>query len=152
MEIINIKNNLNFLREYIKLCSMEWGSYDSDEELNISIDKKNQELLSNNYGKLISVLGLIDNGALIGFISLFKYDGNKKKDLTPWYSTMYIKKEYRRNGYSKILNDAILLEAKYLGYSKIYLKSDLINYYEKFGAICIGKLNAGENLFYIELD
>lgn len=44
------------------------------------------------------------------------------------------KKEFRGKGYSEILNDAILKEAKELGYNKVYLKSDLINYYEKFGA------------------
>ena len=26
MEIINIKNNDNYLNEYIKLCNLEWGS------------------------------------------------------------------------------------------------------------------------------
>ena len=64
---------------------------------------------------------------------------------------MYVKKEYRNKGYSKILNDAILKEAKNLGYKKVYLKSDLINYYEKFGAKYIEKLNNGENLYYIDL-
>ena len=64
---------------------------------------------------------------------------------------MYVKKEYRGNGYSKILNDAILKEAKSLGYKKVYLKSDLVKYYEKFGAIYMDKLNNGENLYYLEL-
>ena len=64
---------------------------------------------------------------------------------------MYVKKEYRGKGYSKILNDAVLEEAKKLGYDKIYLKSDLVNYYEKFGAKYIEKLNNGENLYFIEL-
>lgn len=65
---------------------------------------------------------------------------------------MYVKKEYRGNGHSEVLNDAILKEAKKLGYKKVYLKSDLVNYYEKFGAIYIDKLKNGENLYYIELD
>ena len=39
-----------------------------------------------------------------------------------------------------------------IGYKKVYLKSDLVNYYEKFGAIYIDKLKNGENLYYIELD
>ena len=49
-------------------------------------------------------------------------DGEERKDLTPWYATMYVKKEYRGKGYSKLLNDAILKEANNLGYNKIYLK------------------------------
>ena len=64
---------------------------------------------------------------------------------------MYVKKEYRGLGYSKILNSSIINEAKRLGYDKVYLKSNLINYYEKFGAIFIEKLNNGENLYYINV-
>ena len=151
MEIINIKNNVVYLKEYFKLCTLEWGDKKTSEELEIFLDKKIEKTLTDNYDKLITVLGLIDNNILIGFISLFKYDGDERKDLTPWYATMYVKKEYRKFGYSKILNDAILKEAKKLGYNKVYLKSDLMNYYEKFGAKYIEKLNNGENLYYIDL-
>lgn len=64
---------------------------------------------------------------------------------------MYVKKEYRGRGYSRILNDALLEKSKRLGYTKVYLKSNLINYYEKFGAIYIKKLENGESLYYIDL-
>ena len=72
-------------------------------------------------------------------------------NISPWYATMYVLKEYRSKGYSKILNNAILNEAKLLGYKKIYLKTELVNYYEKFGAIYIENLNDKEKLYYIEL-
>ena len=151
MEIINIKNNINYLREYFSLCSLEWGSPKTKDQLDLYVDGKINKVLSNNYDKLISVLGLINNNELIDFISLFIYDGDERTDLTPWYATRYVKKEYRGKGYSKLLNDAILNEAKNLGYDKVYLKSDLINYYEKFGAKYIEKLNNDENLYFIEL-
>ena len=151
MEIINIKNNMNYLREYFSLCSLEWGSPKTKDQLDLYVDEKINKVLSNNYDKLISVLGLINNNELIGFISLFKYDGDKRTDLTPWYATMYVKDEYRGKGYSKLLNDAILNKAKNLGYDKVYLKSNLINYYEKFGAKYIEKLNNGENLYFINI-
>lgn len=61
------------------------------------------------------------------------------------------KEEYRNNGYSRILNDAILKEAKNRGFSTLYLKTDLENYYEKFGAIFIKKLKSGEYLYKFEL-
>ena len=151
MKIINIKNNKKYLKDYFILCSLEWSSKKTKEQLEISADEKVDKVLSNNYDKLISAIGLINDDTLIGFISIFKYDGDERKDLTPWYATMYVKKEYRGKGYSKMLNDAVLEEAKKLGYNKIYLKSDLVNYYEKFGAKYIEKLNNGENLYFIEL-
>lgn len=64
---------------------------------------------------------------------------------------MYVKKEYRGLGYSKILNNAILAEAKRRKFKKIYLKTNLDNYYEKYGAKYMEDLNNGEKLYYIEL-
>lgn len=149
MKIISIKNNLDYLKEYCKLCSIEWSSPKTQEEMNKYIEGKINRILSED--KVISVLGLIDNDVLIGFISLFKYDGEERRDLTPWYATMYVKEEYRGKGYSKLLNDSLIDEARRLGYKKIYLKSALENYYEKFGAQYIETLNNGEKLYYIEI-
>lgn len=147
MQIINIKNKLNYLKEYVKLCYLEWSK--KEKSLAEYIDYKIDNI--KNGDKVISILGLVNEEELIGFISLFKYDGDERKDLTPWYATMYVKKEYRGKGYSKLLNQAIIKEAKRLGYDKVYLKSDLINYYEKFGAKRIEQLKNGEILYYIDL-
>ena len=146
MKIIIIKSIDKYLDEYISLCSLQWGSSKTKPEMKEYIEKKKEDIKKSD--KVISVLGLIDNNILI---SLFKYDGDEHKDLTPWYATMYVKDKYRGKGYSKLLNDAIIKEAKELGYKKIYLKSDLINYYEKFGAIYIEKLKNGEKLYYIDV-
>lgn len=149
MQIINLLDNTNYIEEYIRLCNLEWGSKKSNKEIKDYIKEKRNKILTGD--KVISILGLIDNNILLGFISLFKFDGDERKDLTPWYATMYVKKEYRNNGYSKLLNNAILKEAKKLGFNKVYLKSNLINYYEKFGAKYLEDLNNGEKLFYINL-
>ena len=148
MEVLSIKNNSNFLKEYIRLCSLEWGDSKTEEEMNKYVSEKEKKILEGD--KVISILGLIEDNKLIGFISLFKYEEEADK-LTPWYATMYVKKEYRKKGYSKILNNAILDEARKLGYNKVYLKTELINYYEKFGAKYIENLNKEEKLYYIDL-
>lgn len=142
---INLKDSKKYLEDYVRLCSLEWGSPKSDDE----VKEKVSSILSGD--KVISVLGLVEDDNLIGFISLFKYDGDERRDLSPWYATMYVKSEFRGKGYSKVLNDAIIEEARNLGYSKIYLKTDLVNYYEKFGAKYIEDLECGEKLYYIEL-
>ena len=147
MQIINIKDKLNYLNEYVKLCYLEWSN--KEKPLAEYIEYKIDNI--KNGDKVISILGLVNEEELIGFISLFKYDGDERKDLTPWYATMYVKKEYRGKGYSKLLNQAIIKEAKRLEYDKVYLKSDLINYYEKFGAKRIEQLKNGEILYYIDL-
>lgn len=150
MEIFDIKSKLEFIREVAELTQSEWGSKtNTKEEFEQKINRKMKKILSllddKNYCKLI----LVDNGILIGFISIFPTDGDERQDLTPWYATMYVKKEYRGKGYSKILNDAILKEAHNRGFKKLYLKSNLENYYEKFGAKYMETLNNGEKLYYI---
>ena len=149
MEFRDLKTNDNYLKEYINLCSLEWGSKKTKEEMNNYIDEKLEKIKTSD--KIIKVIGLFDKDNLIGFISLFKYDGEERNDLTPWYATMYVKKEYRGNNYSKLLNDEILKEAKKLNYKKVYLKSELVNYYEKFGAQYIQDLSNNEKLYYINL-
>ena len=149
MEVINITKNPDYLKQYIRLCSLEWGSPKTEEEMEQYISEKEEKIL--NGDKIISVIGLAKGDELLGFISLFKYEDDVKEKLTPWYATMYVKEEHRGNGYSKILNEEILKEAKRLGYDKVYLKSFLVNYYEKFGAKYISDLDNGEKLYYIDL-
>ena len=144
MKLKNIMDDIKDLEEYAKICQVTWEDKKTDEELKKYTKEKVKRILKED--KVISILGLLDNDKLIGFISLFKYDGDEMKNLNPWYATMYVKKEYRNKGYSKILN-----EAKKKGYDRIYLKSNLVNYYEKFGAKYIKTLNNKEKLYYIDL-
>lgn len=149
MKIINIKNKSEYLKEYFTLCNLEWGEPVNENDMEEYLAMKQEKVL--NGDKFISILGLVENNCLLGFIALFKYEDGQDRKLTPWYASMYVKKEYRGNGYSKILNDALLEECKKLGYEKIYLKSELINYYEKFGAKYIKNLSDTEKLYYMDL-
>ena len=149
MEVIDLKCS-KYIDEYIELCSLEWGEKKTKSEMQEYIKRKKNKILDED--KYISILGLINENELVGFISLFKTDGDERTDLSPWYATMYVKEKYRNKGYSKILNNAILKKAKELGYKKVYLKTDLNNYYEKFGARYIENLSNGEKLYCIDLE
>ena len=128
----------------------EWA--DNKEENREERIKRKKEKICNMFSdKSFCKLILVDNDELIGFISIFPEDCKEEKELTPWYATMYVKEKHRNHGYSRILNDAILKEAKARGFSTLYLKTDLKNYYEKFGAIFIKKLKSGEFLYKFEI-
>ena len=150
MEIYRLQNKLEYLDEVVKLEYEEWAT-DKETNKKQRIEKKKEKIYkafnNNNFCKLI----LLDSGKLIGFISIFPKDCEEEKDLTPWYATMYVKKDYRKRGYSRILNDAILEEAKNRGFKILYLKTELKNYYEKFGASFIKSLKSGESLYKFEL-
>ena len=149
LKIYNIKEKQEFLREVAVLTQKEWGSKtNSKEKFEEKINNKISKIINNFDNPLYCKLILLDNDILIGFISIFPTDGEERKDLSPWYSTMYVKREFRGKGYSKILNDDILEEARNRGFKKLYLKTSLINYYEKFGAIFLENLNNEEKLYY----
>lgn len=152
LKIYNIKEKQEFLREIAELTQREWGSKtNSKKEFEEKVNKKISKIINNFNNPLYCKLVLLDNDILIGFISIFPTDGDERKDLSPWYATMYVKEEFRGKGYSKILNNAILEEAKSRGFEKLYLKTNLINYYEKFGAIFLGTLNNGAKLYYFSI-
>ena len=150
MQIYNLKNKLEYLDEVAKLEYEEWADNKEDNKIE-RLKRKKDKIYKMFENKSFCKLILIDQNELIGFISLFPNDCEEEKDLTPWYATMYVKKKFRKNGYSRILNEAILKEAKNMEFSILYLKTDLNNYYEKFGATYIKKLKSGESLYKIEL-
>ncbi len=152
LKIYNIQEKQEFLTEVAILTQKEWGDKtNSEEEFESKINKKIYKIINNFSNPLYCKLLLLDDNILIGFISIFPTDGDERKDLSPWYATMYVKEEFRGKGYSKILNTVILEEAKKRGFKKLYLKTDLINYYEKFGAIFLENLTSGEKLYYFSI-
>ncbi len=150
MDIYNLQNKLEYLDEVVNLEYEEWAS-NKEENKQKRIEIKKEKICNMFLDKSFCKLILVNNKELIGFISLFPTDCEEEKNLTPWYATMYVKKKYRNFGYSKILNEAILNEAKNRKFKTIYLKTNLKNYYEKFGAIFIKKLKSNESLYKFEL-
>ena len=150
MKIYDLQEKKEYLDEVVRLEYEEWAD-NKEQNKEIRIEQKKEKICNMFVNKYFCKLILLDKNNLVGFISFFPSDCEEEKDLTPWYATMYVKKEYRNKGYSKILNDAILSEAKNRGFKTLYLKTDLENYYEKFGAIFIKKLKSNESLYKIEI-
>ena len=150
MLILDLKDKQEYLEEVMTLEYDEWAdNKEQDRDLRIKnkINKYFERIEDKYFVKLI----LLNEDKLIGFISIFPMDSEEEIDLTPWYATMYVKEEHRGKGYSKLLNDAILKEAKRREISTIYLKTTLENYYEKFGAKYIKDLASGEKLLKFDI-
>ena len=150
IQIFNLKEKEEYIKEVATLEHEEWAE-NPEENKKERIERKTNKIKNNLSNKDFCKLILLKNEDLVGFISIFPNDCDECPELTPWYATMYIKKQYRGKGYSKILNESILNEATKRGYKEIFLKTELSNYYEKFGAIYIRKLKNGEKLYKIEL-
>ena len=152
LRIYNIKDKPKYIGEVAVLTQKEWGENNlSEEEFKIRVSRNINRITGQLDNPYYCKLILLNDDVLVGFISIFEHDGDERLDLKPWYATMFVKEEFRGKGYSRILNDAILDEARNRGFSRLYLKSDLVNYYEKFGARYVEDLRNGERLYYIEL-
>jgi len=81
---------------------------------------------------------MIFNDKIIGSYALVKNDFIIREDLYPWITSVYIEGNQR----GKALGSKLLAhgrkEAARLGFSKVYLATDHIQYYEKYGFREIG--------------
>ncbi len=79
------------------------------------------------------------NKEIIGYYSLVAKELVKDNhNYTPWLGTLFIRKKYRGNHYSSILIDDVCQRVKNMGYSNLFLATEHIGYYEKFGFEEIG--------------
>ncbi len=148
IKIQNLKDRQEYIEEVARLTQKEWGEKVNFEE---KVQNKIQKIKNNFNNPFYCKLILLNDDKLVGFISIFEQDCKERENLFPWYATMYVKEEYRGNHYSKILNDAILKEAKKRKIKRIYLKTTLENYYEKMNAKFLEKLDNGEKIYYFDL-
>ena len=96
------------------------------------------ELLRN--GTFLDMLGgwgdlylLMDGEKLVAFGTLTGQDAIRDESMTPWIGFVFTQPEYRGHRYSERLLSYCEEEAVKRGYSKVYIATDHIGLYEKFG-------------------
>ena len=95
LEIYNLKEKLEFIEEVAILTQREWGQAGlTEEQFNNKVNKKIEKIKNGFENKFYCKLILVEDNTLIGFISIFPTDGEERKDLSPWYATMFVKEEY----------------------------------------------------------
>lgn len=91
--------------------------------------RKFEELLGSD-GKLFL---LVDGENIVSFVTLTRQDCIRDKSMFPWLGFLYTYSEYRGNRYSEKLIKYVEEEAKSENHSIIYLATDHIDLYEKYG-------------------
>ncbi|WP_079909906.1 GNAT family N-acetyltransferase [Paenibacillus sp. 32352] len=93
--------------------------------------------LSSEGGLPFTFLLLKDN-QIIGFYQLIQHEFVRRKDLTPWIAPLFIDEQERGQAYGSVLLEHARNIAGQMGYKKVYLATDHILYYEKYGFREIG--------------
>lgn len=147
-----LKDNPEYLYDYVRNCKLEWVADLDINNLEKDIDAKIKKIKDGDT-EIISVVIMLINNNFAGFISLFKTDYEKYDDfLSPWIATFFVKDEYRKNGYGKDLFQKIIDETENLGYDIAYFRSYIDNYYDKyFGAEIIEELDNGQKLYKLRV-
>ena len=125
IKLENINEHPEFFDFAIETIFAEWGD-NNIEHLN-----KKKEKLRNQPNQNCYVL-VIDNNP-IGCFVIRDGDINGHPELSPNLACVCIDKQHRGKGYSKVLMKEAIKAFKLLGVKKAYLKTTLVNFYEKFG-------------------
>lgn len=127
IEIDHISDKQTHMMTVAKWMQEEWGTKDNFDFfysiVSHSLDRK----------ALPQTFIALDGKRPVATIGIWRCDMVSRQDLSPWISALYVVPDYRGIGIGKMLQDHATAYSKQLGFSEIYLYSDIKSYYEKSG-------------------
>lgn len=75
----------------------------------------------------------LHNNVIIGGLGVIENDFHKRKDLTPNICAVYVEEKYRNQGIAGHLLNMAVNDLKSKGITPVYLVTDHINFYERYG-------------------
>ncbi|OGO84270.1 MAG: hypothetical protein A2Y24_07710 [Clostridiales bacterium GWE2_32_10] len=135
MEIRNLRDVPHYLDDVVNYLWKEWG----EENNHIFYYRIVKNILKYEKNDIPQIYVATEGNTLLGTVSLLRSDLKSRQDLFPWFACLYVIEEYREKGIGKILESHAMQSSKNMGYNKIYLITDLIDYYEKMEWQFIGE-------------
>ncbi len=80
-----------------------------------------------------SVFAAIIEDEIIGFCTFLKTDYYPENRYSPWISTIFVDEKYRGMRISERMINKVIEYAKEQNFLKVYIPSDMIGIYEKYG-------------------
>lgn len=125
-KIINLRDVPGQLEASIEYVSQRWGLHRRIFEECIRCSMTTSHPLPRWYF-------MMKGEQIVGSYSLMTNDFVSRQDLWPYLSNLYIEETERGKELGSVLLEHARNEAYRLGFDKLYLCTDHINYYEKYG-------------------
>lgn len=133
MKIVSVREMPDMCDRAIAYFQEKWSSEDSrmvyEDCIRASLSSKSP---------LPEWYLMLDGDRIIGCAGLITNDFISRMDLMPWLCALYIDPEYRGHAYGSLLIERVRADAAQKGFDKLYLCSDHVGYYEKYGFERIG--------------
>ncbi len=133
MKIISVKQNPEFAKRAIEYIQSKWASQD-----NMMVYEDCIMNCLTSPMPLPQWYLLMDGDKIIGCAGLVTNDFISRMDLYPWVCAVFIEEEYRGHHYGALLLEQAKADTKIGGFSHLYLCTDHIGYYERYGFEYIG--------------
>ena len=125
MNVINIRKQPEYAEQAIAYFAKRWGNQRIYEDCIVNS-------LATTSPFPVWYL-LMDGKQIVGGVGLITNDFISRMDLWPWLCALYIEEEYRGQNLAELLIDELKNDTLKLGFQSLYLATDHIGYYEKFG-------------------
>lgn len=97
-------------------------------------------LRENRFSGWETAFAAMRDGEIIGYCTFLQTDYYPNNRYWPWISSIFVAEAHRGQGVCGLLIDAAVAYAKALGFHTVYIPSDMLGFYERYGFEKIGEL------------
>lgn len=133
MNIISLREHPEYKEQAIKYFQSKWADENS---MKVYEDSITHSILTDSPLPIWYLMEQSDE--IIGCAGLISNDFISRMDLWPWICALYIEEDYRGRSLGEKLILRAKADAERAGFNRVYLCTDHIGYYEKYGFTYIG--------------